>query len=298
MSSIKKQKISSNDNSPVSTFASHVYTIGNFHLETTELAMAESISSQTLQEQMTQHCLGTGIYGFVNSDDSNPNTKIYKLNKYVLTKIVLNNPLILEKNIVINGETYSDFGVFTWFSMHLNSLCVELYNTNKNADEDIITNFFEKYGFEKNSNNGWVGIPNLSIGNNDIIWVTNTFLSDYKHLMTLDKKTESYVLMPINYLLYRYGFDGILNKCDDSGRSGSVKYFFNNEYGARGYQPKFKKREPLNGNLIFCFTPELTSTSTSELTSKLTSELTPELTHKPTPELTPELTHKPTPKIS
>ena len=261
MSAIKKQKISSNDDSPVSTFAAPVYTIGNFHLETAELAMAESISSQTLQEHMTQHCLGTGIYGFVNSDDSNPNTQIYKLDEYVLTEIVLNNPVILEKNIVIDGEKYSDLGIFTWFSMHLNLLCVKLYNTNKDANEDSITEFFEKHGFEKNSNNGWAGIPNLSIGNNDIIWVTNTFLSDYKHLMTLSKKTESYVLMPINYLLYRYGFDGILNKCDDSGRTGSVKYFFNNEYGARGYRPQFKNREPLNGNLIFCFTPMSTSTS-------------------------------------
>lgn len=76
-------------------------------------------------------------------------------------------------------------------------------------------------------------------------------VKDYNYLMELEKAKEHYVLMPINYLLYLFGFDGIINKCDDSGRTGSVKYFFDNQYGSRGYRPNFKRSKPLGGRLIF-----------------------------------------------
>ena len=64
--------------------------------------------------------------------------------------------------------------------------------------------------------------------------------------------------MPINYLARVKNYDGVINKIDDSGRTGSVKYFFNEIdmhnygiFGARGYRPEFKRREPLRGHLIF-----------------------------------------------
>jgi hypothetical protein len=47
------------------------------------------------------------------------------------------------------------------------------------------------------------------------------------------------------------GNDGIYNINDDTWRTWSVKYFFNGEYGAIGYRPDFKRREPLHVKLIF-----------------------------------------------
>ena len=42
------------------------YEITNFHLSGTILAMAEAITKESLHSQMTQHGLGTGIYGFID----------------------------------------------------------------------------------------------------------------------------------------------------------------------------------------------------------------------------------------
>ena len=235
----KKQKIIPN------------YTIGNYHLGTLELAMAESIPFNTLQNQMTQHGLGTGIYGFVDFSEENPNTYSYKLEGYIQTEFELANPIVLEKISIVDGEQYSDLGNFTWLSTNLNIVCFELNCKEKSINQQNIIEIFTKNYFFPNEENNYDGIPNLSINIEDIIWVVMSFLHDYNYLQSLGENNESYVLMPINYLLYLYGFDGVFNKCDDSGRTGSVKYFFSNEYNSRGFRPEFKKREPLNGKLIF-----------------------------------------------
>lgn len=225
--------------------------IGNYHLASTELAMAEAITYNSLQTQITQHGLGTGVYGFIDYSENNTNTKNYKLNGWELTEIGLVNPLILKEKKIIDGEVYTDLGNFTWLSMNLNILCFELYNNKKSINKDNIIEIFNKNHFFQDSNNYYSGIHDLLISIDDIIWVVKSFISDYNYLMPLNELDEFYVFMPINYLMYYYKFDGILNYCDDSGRTGSVKYFFNNEYGARGYRPNFKRRDTLSGNLIF-----------------------------------------------
>ena len=55
------------------------YTIGNYHLSLFPLAMAESITIDTLQNQMTQLGLVTGIYGFINLSEKNPHRYTYKI---------------------------------------------------------------------------------------------------------------------------------------------------------------------------------------------------------------------------
>lgn len=232
------------------------YVIGNYHLSSTELAMAEAIVSNTLQSQMTQHGLGTGIYGFIDYSESNSSTQNYKFDVYELTQIELINPVILENSTIIDGEIYSDLGNFSWLSMNLNILCFEIFNKKKDIIESNIIEILTQNNFFPNEKNYWDGIPNVPITIGDIVWVVKSFLQDYSHLEMLNDDDENYVLMPINYLLYSYGFDGILNKCDDTGRTGSVKYFFpiqdqKNQIKARGYRPNFKRREPLRGNLIF-----------------------------------------------
>lgn len=225
--------------------------IGNYHLGSFELATAECITFNTLQNQMTQHGLGTGIYGFVDFSEENPHIYTYKLEGYVQTEFELENPVVLEKISIVDGEQYSDLGNFTWLSTNLNIVCFELNSKEKSINRQNIIEIFNKNNFFPNEENYYDGIPNFSITIEDIIWVVKSFLHDYNYLQSLGEKNESYVLMPINYLLYYYGFDGVFNKCDDSGRTGSVKYFFSNEYNSRGFRPEFKKREPLNGKLIF-----------------------------------------------
>lgn len=75
--------------------------IGNYHLASTELAMAEAITYNSLQTQITQHGLGTCVYGFIDYSENNINTKNYKLNGWELTKIGLVNPLILKKKKIL-----------------------------------------------------------------------------------------------------------------------------------------------------------------------------------------------------
>jgi hypothetical protein len=235
----KKRKMTSN------------YTIGNYHLSLFPLAMAESITIDTLQNQMTQHGLGTGIYGFIDPSEKNPHTYTYRLDGYELTNFELTNPIVLEKTFIIDGEHYSDLGNFTWLSINLNILCFELNREKKVISQENIEEIFTRNYFFPNENNFYEGIPNFPITLDDIIWVVRSFLHDYNYLQSLDRENESYLMMPINYLAYLYSFDGVINKCDDSGRSGSVKYFFANEHNARGYRPEFKKRDPLAGKLIF-----------------------------------------------
>lgn len=227
------------------------YTIGNFHLELHKLAMAESITKDMLQNQMTQHGLGTGIYGFVDFSKKNKSANDYKSDGYVLTEFEITKPVELKNISIVDGELCSDLGNFTWLSTNLNILCNELYTKKCSINPENIEEIFTKNYFFPNENNFYDGIPNLPINMDDIIWVVSSFLNDYNYLQSLNEENESYVLMPINYLLYHYGFDGVYNKCDDTGRTGSVKYFFFNEYSSRGYRSASKRREPMKGKLIF-----------------------------------------------
>ena len=244
------------------------YIIGKYQQGNgdSELAMTETITFNTLQNKITHCGFGTGIYGFVNYEETKNYTHTYNvngvnnsgsldllenLNKFNITHFELKNPVILEKLTIDGNEEYSDLGHFNWLLTNLNMLCYELYNNKKSINEQNIIEIFNKNNFFQNTHNCYEGIPNVSITINDIIWVVRSFLHDYNYLMTLNEQTEYYMLMPINYLMYRYEFDGIFNKCDDSGKTSSVKYFFSNDFSNRGFRSKFKRRKPLGGNLIF-----------------------------------------------
>ena len=123
----------------------------------------------------------------------------------------------------------------------LNDICSTIYEKYKNYDTITLENIelelvnFDTYKFDKKT----------------IVKSIYNFLSDYEHLMISDG--EDYIFMPINYLLFEYGYDGIYNKNGDIASKGSVKYFFDGIYPARGYIATYKKREPMKGKLIFRF---------------------------------------------
>ncbi len=231
------------------------YTIGNFHLASVELGMAEAITFGTLQDQITQHGLGTGVYGFIDYNESNPTISHYNNPSSVLTLFTLTNPLVLSNTYEEEGgETRTELQDFTWLSMNLNGLCNTLYSsgilepTNEQVQEILSNNglfLFEDVG-------GYKGIPGIPLPLDLIVYIAKSFLEDYHLLMTqTTPEQEYYLLMPINYLLCYMNYDGIYNMNDDTGRTGSVKYFFKGEYNARGYRPQFKRRPCLKGRLIF-----------------------------------------------
>ena len=254
--SLKNQKGGS---SLAAATESKEYIIGNFHkTQYPPLAMAEAITWGTLQAHMTQHGLGTGIYGFVDFTRNNEQTHQYNNHLHTLTQIGLSNPLVLENEYAEkedegSGTEYrTDLNYFISLSTNLNNACKFLYDsgilnpTSEQVEHIFTNNNFRKYG------EGYKIIPNITILLEMLTHIITLFLSDYNLLMTTTKKSdEYYVLMPINYLMFLMGYDGIYNTNEDSASKGSIKYLFNREVGARGYQPKFKTREPLHGKLIF-----------------------------------------------
>ena len=102
------------------------YIIGNYHLESFELSMAESITICSLDSQITQHVLGTGMCWFVDFSTKKLYIYTYTSNGYKLTKFELTNPVILEKVWFVYGEQYSDLGNFTWLSININIVFSEL----------------------------------------------------------------------------------------------------------------------------------------------------------------------------
>ena len=233
--------------------------IGNFHQKDTELAMAEAITHNSLSSQMTQHGLGTGVYGFINYDKITDGNGNYNNDKNELSLFNIKKPVILQNNWNEDGEARDDLANFTSLSTRLNILCDEIFKNNLSITDDIIISILRaNYLFSK-ENDGKIyydGIPNEPVFIGDIVKIVTLFLRDYNILLQTSKESENYIMMPINYLLYSKGYDGIFNKNDDSGRTGSIKYFYGeykkfNINGARGYKPEFKKREPLHGELIF-----------------------------------------------
>ena len=85
--------------------------------------------------------------------------------------------------------------------------------------------------------------------------ILNYSISYYTYIKNIDFDKideEHYILMPINYLLYNYDFDGIYNIGANQANRGSVKYFFNGKHPSRGFSSDYKvKPGPLKGNLIF-----------------------------------------------
>jgi hypothetical protein len=228
--------------------------IYHFQRKPSPIAMAEAITYGSLKENMTQHGMGTGIYGFINPDTEA--AKLYNNSSHYSEKFRLENPIIL-KNTYLGeyGEKITDLNIFSTLSTGLNTLCAILYE-NKGKEKGLITrdnvkNILEENHLYQNENSTYDGIPNTTITLDEIVFIVLVFMTDYESLMQTNKDDEDYVLLPINYLAYLKNFDGVLNMIDDSGRVGSIKYVFDSSYGARGYLAPFKREALLKGKLIF-----------------------------------------------
>jgi hypothetical protein len=223
--------------------------IHHFHHRDSSIAMADAITHGSLKDNMTQHGMGTGIYGFINHKTEAASAYNNELN--IHTVFTLTNPIILEKTWDIDGDMYNDSGNFTWLSMHLNMLCTKLYNDKIPITQENVTSILKSNHFYPNETGTYDGIPQILITIDDIVNVARIFLIDYNKLMTTEKEEENYVFMPINYLVYLKKFDGVLNKINDIASIGSIKYIFDSKYGARGYLTVFKRKELLRGRLFF-----------------------------------------------
>lgn len=217
-----------------------------------EDACAEVIPHGKLKETMTNHGLGSGYYGFIDISDKNTRVGLYRDDIYDKKTFEIKNPLILQKNDIFDeeGEIISDNIRFSRLSHALNYICYYVVSHDiKSIDLtiDIIKNILKSYPIYFLNKVTETFSPKLS----DILSVTKSFTSDYYNLMKTNPNDECYVYMPINYLLYLYGYDGIYNLGGDVASKGSVKYIFNNSCLCRGYPVNFKTRHPMLGKLIF-----------------------------------------------
>jgi hypothetical protein len=233
------------------------YEIYNFRPDGAEAIMAEVITYSNLQAKMTSHGLGSGVYGFINPDNGTASN--YSISGNKAYKIELNNPLILGDNKeIIDGDIkINDISVFQEFSSYLNRLCFYLFDKKKDITDENIKDYTRD---EKNNEfielddvNGYKLTLNKFVSLEIVKKTITQFLSDYASLETINTKenNKNYVLMPINYIMEYYGFDGIINKEGDTGNEGSVKYFFDNTIKARGYVASQKKEISIAGRLIF-----------------------------------------------
>lgn len=227
------------------------YVIVNYYPKIYLRSMAELIPHGKLKKTMTSHGIGSGFYGFIDPDKI-PEDKIslYKNENYEPKEFILYNPLILEDNIILEDyEPRSDNDRFSAISTQMNDSVYNIYTKyilvkrDYNIDE-IVTKDFEYIELQ---------ITKLfKVDIKIIIESIKEFLVDYKLLMATQPNEEHYVFLPINYLLHNYDFDGIYNIGENKANRGSVKYFFNEKYPARGFPADFKsKPESLKGNLIF-----------------------------------------------
>jgi hypothetical protein len=223
--------------------------IHHFHHQNSSIAMAEAITYNTLKDNITQHCMGTGIYGFINHNTEA--ASIYNRKPNVHTVFSLRNPIILQNTWEQEGEPYNDSSNFTWLSMQLNMLCTKIFNDNIPITPENVVTILNSNHLYQNENLTYDGIPNTIISVDDIVNIVRVFIQDYSRLMQTNKHNENYVLLPINYLAYLKNFDGVLNRINDIPSIGSIKYIFDSSYGARGYITDYKRPELLRGQLIF-----------------------------------------------
>ena len=153
-----------------------------------------------------------------------------------MTPLEINNPLVLQ-----NGNPgASDFTAFVTFIGILNDLCYYFYDDNK---EITIDNIISKLGNKTPLKLTLEKSVSFDIINN----VINEFVTDYKILMKT-KLEDNYILfMPINYLMYKLKYDGMINTFDSFGR----KYLFNGEFKIQGFATENRIKQHLPGRLIF-----------------------------------------------
>ena len=207
------------------------YTITHFNHIDYDIAMAEAIYRGRLSEQMTSHGLGTGIYGFINVERRE--NSVYENNNYTSTTYNIINPVILKD---IDIDKRKDLDEFTNFSITLNMICYKIHNDQSTVND--IPQILRDSLILNDGSGNYFCTKDISTTLQEIIQTVNLFLIDYNIIMHTEE--ERFVLMPINYFLKNKGYDGIYNENRDDASSGSVKYFFNDKYSARGYTPDEK----------------------------------------------------------
>jgi hypothetical protein len=222
--------------------STRIYNYSNYD----KVSTSEVISYEDLKEQMTNHGLGSGIYGFLNRE--NASGSVYESYKYI-NSLEMKNCLVLRNEWIEDGERRSDLTSLTSLSMFLNSCCYEIY-TKKINKSDIISFVVQelpKNGLILDNDKLYLrGLFDISL--DEIVKTITDFLFDYNKLMSESPELENYIVMPINYLLHER-YDGICNYINDSGGSGSVFYEFPYLY-ARSFVAT-KKSKILKGKLIF-----------------------------------------------
>ena len=226
------------------------YVITNYYNEEYIRAIAEVIPFDLLEDKMSNHGLGSGIYGFIDEKKAG----VYVHDTQKPKKIIIDNPLILKDNTIrVDGEYESDNTRYSAISNILNRTCTKIIKENVDGlSIEYIKSILEKDNFYLVLNISNFKITDIFTPTLDnLINAIKNFIIDYKMLLSLPKEEENYVYMPINYLLHLYGYDGIYNIGGDSGSLGSIKFFFDCSYPSRGYRQDYKKRDPLKGHLIF-----------------------------------------------
>jgi hypothetical protein len=226
------------------------YVITNYYDDRYIRSIAEVIPHGLLKEKMTNHGLGSGIYGFIDEKNASDYNKLPNSPQ----KFHIKNPLVLQNNNKsVDGEYVSDNTRYSEISNLLNRICYKIIVNNISEEnyKNIIGEDFMFEFLETTENNNLKITDTFSISISDLVDAITQFIIDYKILLQTNESNENYVYMPINYLLYNFNYDGIYNKGGDTNALGSVKYFFNYSYSSRGYPSNYKKREPLKGKLIF-----------------------------------------------
>lgn len=216
------------------------YKITNYFNDSYVRTIAEVIPHGKLKDQMTNHGLGSGFYGFIDVNPEKESIQLYNRNGNTQVEFYMQNPLVL------TGDHN-----FYIFSTSLNSIITDIYKASKTMPltDDLILKHvidFEYYSFEKESVTETFK-PSKEI----LIRSIKNFLLDYEKLMKTDKEEENYIFMPINYIMNDCGFDGIYNISGDYASRGSVCYKFDKSYPVRGYPVTFKHRPPMKGRLIY-----------------------------------------------
>jgi hypothetical protein len=189
-----------------------VYTIYNFRPPGTDLSSSEMIKKKPSILNITlTHCLGSGIYGII--DKTPPNIQD-KIKDNIETELNLVNPFI------INND--KELSVYINFARAITELCVCL-KTIKKSDARYVKVKDLLEIIKKNTE-----IINNSVNQiiyEDINKDIQKFIKQYTNMDNGD-----FITQPINFVLYRNGYDGIYNNCGngDNFASGSVKYDYIN----------------------------------------------------------------------
>ena len=229
------------------------YKITNYYNDDYIRSIAEVIPFGKLKDKVTNHGLGSGIYGFIDTSKA----ITYNTDGNTPKEFELFNPLILKDNAMTeDGEDSSDNSRLTELSNLLTRTCYEIYTNNNdtnNIDEEYIKQVLaEDYIYDILVKRDFKITDDYSPTLETIVKAIKDFISDYTALNDIiEFKEENYVYMPINYLLHDDGYYGIYNEGGDSGNRGSVKYYFDGSYPSRGFPVDFKKREPMKGKLFF-----------------------------------------------